>query len=213
MVGSLGRFGILTELSFKVFPAPQSYQTLQVGYTILPAALQALTLLDQSPLELYALDLQPNPAGFTLWLRIGGLASALPGRMTRLQQFLTSQTRPAHLEILQDDHQHWQNFKALTWVNPAAYLLKIPLTVEQIEPLERELPPVCTRYYMAGGQLAWVATTQLEGVAAVLHQQGLTGLVVQGATPQLIFGKPLDPSFAGRAKKALDPAGRFLPLL
>lgn len=213
MVGSLGRFGVLTELSFKVFPAPQTYQTLQVRYATLPAALQALTLLDQSPLELYALDLQPHPAGFTLWLRIGGLASALPGRMTRLQQFLTTQNPPIQLEIWEDDQQHWQNFKALTWVNPAAYLLKIPLTPDQIEPLETDLPPACTRYYMAGGQVAWVATNQLEVLAAVLHQHGLTGLVVQGTTPQLIYGKPLDQTFSGRVKKALDPTGRFLPLL
>ena len=32
MIGSLGQYGILAELSFKVFPRPEAYATLQIAY-------------------------------------------------------------------------------------------------------------------------------------------------------------------------------------
>src|SRR5574341_553876 len=50
MVGSLGQYGILVELTFKVFPGPATYATLQVAFPSLVEAMQAITRLGTASL-------------------------------------------------------------------------------------------------------------------------------------------------------------------
>jgi glycolate oxidase FAD binding subunit len=64
MVGSLGHYGALVELSFKVFPKPQVYQTLALTYPDTRTALQAIFALSSSTLEMDALDLEVNEEAF-----------------------------------------------------------------------------------------------------------------------------------------------------
>ena len=45
----LGRFGIFTDITFKVFPQPRAYVTLTAGYANLEAALQAIYRLSVTP--------------------------------------------------------------------------------------------------------------------------------------------------------------------
>ena len=84
MVGSLGRLGVLVELSFKVFPRPPAYATLQATYPSLDAGVAALCNLLSAPLDLEALDLEVSDAGpdagATLWLRLGGLPEMFEAR-------------------------------------------------------------------------------------------------------------------------------------
>ncbi len=83
MVGSLGALGSLVELTFKVFPKPEAYATLRQSYASLDVALAALYRLTGSAMEIFALDLEPTPDGAILWVRLGGLAAALPERLVR----------------------------------------------------------------------------------------------------------------------------------
>jgi glycolate oxidase FAD binding subunit len=91
-VGSLGRYGVLVELTFKVFPRPQAFQTVRAAYPDLAAALGATFRLAQTSLEMDAVDLLPQAGGCTLLLRVGGLAAVLPERAARLGQFLREKT-------------------------------------------------------------------------------------------------------------------------
>ena len=85
MVGSLGALGVLVELSFKVFPKPEAYATLRVPHPTLDDALATLHRLTGSQMDFFAIDLEPTLDGATLWVRLGGLAAALPERLARLR--------------------------------------------------------------------------------------------------------------------------------
>ena len=78
MAGSLGGYGYLVELSFKVMPSPAAWVTVQVSYPTLEAGLEALVGLTRQPLEIYALDMQSDDWGATLFVRLGGAAGSLP---------------------------------------------------------------------------------------------------------------------------------------
>jgi glycolate oxidase FAD binding subunit len=65
LVGSLGRFAVLGELTFKVFPRPAASRTLAVPYTR-----ERLAALARSRYEIDALDVPPG--GETLLVRLAG---------------------------------------------------------------------------------------------------------------------------------------------
>src|ERR1700760_1895845 len=81
MVGSLGRLGVLVELSFKVFPRPEASATLRAEQPDLPTALEQVRRLARGPIELDAIELHPSG---TLWLRLSGPARTLAARCERL---------------------------------------------------------------------------------------------------------------------------------
>ena len=118
-VGSLGRYGILTEVSFKVFPRPRTYMTLAFTYPSLAAAQQAVFRLATQPLDIDALDLEPaEGAAFRLRLRVGGLEAGLPDRVTRLEAFLQGEHPRLPQQLLLGDHETscWDAINSLSWV-------------------------------------------------------------------------------------------------
>jgi glycolate oxidase FAD binding subunit len=207
MVGSLGRLGVLVELTFKVFPAPEAYATLALSYPSLDAALKDVVCLSLSPLELHALDLEPVEKGWRLWARLGGLAEALPARIERIRKFLSA---PAES---MDDHL-WQNVKELDWAPQGWSLIKIPLTPKRIPALEARLQEIETRRrYSAGGNVCWLASPAvLSGLDTLLTNLDLSGLVLLGPAGPARLGIDPGAPFARRIKQALDPDARFLDL-
>lgn len=63
LIGSLGSLGILTDITFKVFPRPPASATLKIGFPGLAQALQARQRILNSPFPLQALDLFDASAG------------------------------------------------------------------------------------------------------------------------------------------------------
>jgi glycolate oxidase FAD binding subunit len=212
MVGSLGRLGILVELTFKVFPGPEAYATLKVFYPTLDEAMAALYRLAKSPLECYAADLEPAAGddGVTLWLRLGGLAQVLPQRLARLQEFL------AGGQMIQgtEETSLWQQVRELAWVPPGWLLVKIPLTPRRIPALAGQLAGRrASCRYSVGGNLAWLAWSPDEGLDTLdqlLAKQNLAGLLLFGPPGRPYLGAYSGGILASRVKQALDPAGRFL---
>ena len=98
-VGSLGRFGVLLELTFKVFPQPASYATLKVMRPDMDTAVQTLQRLATSSLEMDALDITPPG---TVWIRIGGLPEAIEIRLDNLRRFC------AGGDVIVQDSDFWQ---------------------------------------------------------------------------------------------------------
>src|SRR5207249_790891 len=62
LVGSCGRFGVLVEVTFKVFPAPQSWLTLRVPCANAGDAADIIAKAARSRWELDALDYVPGEA-------------------------------------------------------------------------------------------------------------------------------------------------------
>jgi glycolate oxidase FAD binding subunit len=209
-VGSLGRYGVLVELTFKVFPRPQAFQTVRAAYPDLAAALGVTFRLAQTSLEMDAVDLLPQAGGCTLLLRVGGLATALPERAARLGQFLREKTGAGETAVLSDDAdaQQWQMANNLAWAPPGAAMVKIPIAPKQAPALDAGLGDWPRRYTCAAN-VAWVATEN----TAVLHQTlcdlGLVGLQLTGQAADPILGQRRGASLARRVKQALDPDAVF----
>lgn len=202
-VGSLGQFGVLLEVTFKVFPRPASYTTLKVTRPDMGSAVKTMQQLLLSSLEVDALDLIPPG---DLWIRIGGLPESLPTRLDNLQRFC------GEGEIIPEDGEMWRDAAELSWVAADALAVKIPLTPKRIGPLEAVLAPrAVERRYSVGGNVAWAAWHDSpETLDKLLLDQGLSGLVLLGTPPDNpLLGKQPDPIFIERVKQALDPDGRF----
>jgi glycolate oxidase FAD binding subunit len=208
MVGSLGRLGILVEASFKVFPAPVAYATLRADYPTLTAALAALRPVVQGPYDLEALDLIPEGDGVAVYIRMGGVRSALAERLARLTTVLGAGTR------LSDEEEAalWEAQREFLWAEEGAALVKVATTPSNLPALDRALGEAnADRRYAVGGNLTWIVWPgPLVGLHDLLAGQKLAGLVVRGAAVQPLIGRDLEWVFAGRIRQALDPNHRFV---
>lgn len=225
MVGSLGRLGVLVELTFKVFPGPAAYTTLKLTYPHLETALTDIYRLATSPLELYALDLEPaaevrgKKQTWMLWARLGGLPEALPARCERLREFLLAPKGGATAADVLDgpaESEMWQQVKNLSWTPEDWALVKVPLTLKRIPTLEARLNKVETRRrYSAAGNVVWLAwpaakpewRTKLNDLLTNLD---ISGLALLGPAGSAQLGVNPGASLTRRLKQALDPVGRFL---
>lgn len=208
MVGSRGGLGVLVELSFKVFPRPQAFVTLRRECASLDEALQVMHRAAAARLDIDALDLEPVENGYVVWVRMGGLAAALPKRLERLVEAVGAG------RVLQDadEEQLWRLVRELTWVPPDWSLVKTPLTPGRMAALEAALAgKEILRRYSGGGQVAWLAFPQSpRHIAELLAAHNLVGLALFGAQGSPQLGEMPGKTLLQRVKRALDPAYRFV---
>ncbi len=210
-VGSLGRYGVLVELSFKVFPRPHAHLTLEFIYPSLDEVLRAVWRLAVEPLDIEALDFEPaGKTEFRLLVRLGGLEAGLPDRAARLEEVLQCHRQPLPQQTLLGDREAacWQDLNQLAWVPPGAALIKIPLAPRSVPTLDARLRSAVRRYTLGGG-VAWLAADDAESVRAMLTDLGLVGLRMGGAGGDPILGRRRGLVLAERVKRALDPTGKF----
>lgn len=210
MVGSLGRLGILTEVTFKVFPRPQIYASLRIDYPTVAAALAAMQQVANARLDLDALDIGVTPQHYTLWVRLGGWETILAQRLAQVRTLLGAGDElsgPA-------EDAAWHAVQEFTWALPSAALVKVATTPATLPRLDEALHQAdAQRHYAVGGNLTWIAWPDaLTELDALLRELRLSGLILRGPTNQPWIGHPIDNGFMQRIKRALDPDGRFLPL-
>ncbi len=207
LVGSLGRFGILAELSFKVFPHPVEEVTLRVDCADLGSAVSRLVEAARERWELDRLEIVPSEQA--LYLSLGGpgralgrLAADIEGRWLGDVKQLDGEEAAAF----------WAEARELRWA-AGRTLVKVATCPSQVESLDRRLRPLggVVRRYACGGALAWLA---IEGspqpLEAVLADLGLSGLVIQGEPgAPLHVGMRREDRIVAAMKEALDPVGRF----
>ncbi len=205
-VGSLGRLGILTEATFKVFPSPPAFATLNAPCIDISAAQALLARIATSALELEAVDVSVHEGGPTLHLRLGGLARALPERMARLRAFV------GHGDDVDDDAAFWRDRNAFAWVPPGAALAKVPISPHVLVALDGALAGAgAQRVYSVGGHLAWVGWPHnVTALDTLLHEQGLAGLLLRGDAVSPLLGVRVGATTLERVKGVLDPDRRFL---
>ena len=206
MVGSLGGLGVLVELTFKVFPKPEAHTMLRLACGTLDDALQALYRLQTARLDVDAVDIEMQ-SETTAWVRLAGLAKALPARLERLRGVLDGG------DVIEGVSEAglWRRARELEWVPPGWTLLKAPLTPRRIPTLEASLEGrEAMRRYSSGGQVAWIASPERpQEIDALLSSQGLAGLALYGPPGTVRLGVRPGEAFARRVKQALDPSGRF----
>ncbi len=233
MVGSLGRLGILTELTFKVFPAPPSTATLRADFRDVGEAVAAIVLLGRSRFDLEALDLVPTDGGASLWIMIGGIATSLPDRLERISRFLREAAADggpspivmeaggllgeggeARAQVIPhgDAADHWTETAEATWCPAGTPLFKIPVTPGRLVAMDREWAARgAIRRFAVGGQTAWVAwPDSVDDLHVSLVRAGLGGVQVQGpAGGRPWVGMIPGKAFLERVAAALDPDRRF----
>jgi len=208
MIGSLGCLGVLVDLTFKVFPRPRRYVTLELERPNLADALEQLSRLMSAGFNLEAVDLEPPGK---LWVRLGGNSETLPGRLDRLRNVLGR----GEARTDEEESSLWQRATDFAWSPPGASLVKIPVTLALIPSLEEHLSQIsCRRRYCSAGNLLWLAWTDaLERLESILQTLGLGGLLLDGpgAGPGAgpFLGLRNGQVLTQRIKQALDSQGRF----
>ena len=174
-VGSLGRFGVLGEMTFKVFPRPAATLTLRLQANSIESAEEIFTRAANSRWEADALDLLPGTHDVALRLR--GPESALPSLAEEIRKAFPCESlvlSTAEAETL------WKDLREFGWAPSGETLLKVALAPADAAPLVRALG--CTRLHVsAGGNVAFVsvpANLKTDALDATLQQLGLPALTL-----------------------------------
>jgi glycolate oxidase FAD binding subunit len=208
-VGSLGRFGLLTEVTFKVFPVPSSSLTLRLSAPNIEAATNILVEAAKARWEVHALDIVPGT--FDICARLGGPAKAL-------QEISHDILRRWPGEVLHEDgaEKTWTGLKEFIWAYPTGPLIKIVLTPSALPACYRGLQSLdgARIHVSCGGNQAFVSLPESGSASrldAILRELSLRGMTLRGPG-QLWWGLHSRPEITRAVKQALDPQNRFAGL-
>lgn len=205
MVGSCGRFGVLAEMTFKVFPSAQAHATVTVEAADLRSALVLMKRVLAGRFDLEAVDLE---APGTLQVRVGGFAEALPARVRALQAALGTASQVLDAE---DDERLWRRARELAWVAADQALVRVPMTTTRVEEVDALLAGKdAARRYGLAGNVAWIAWPgDIEELSRGLAAAGLAGQVLRGACERPFIGHVPPNEFDRRVRRVMDPDARF----
>ena len=209
MVGSLGQFGIMTELTFKVFPLPSAQTTIQVLCQSHEKAVDSIATAARSRWELDAVNYQPGTK--TIYLRIAG-----PDRSNQLIAKEILDHWKGDASVVSPDHsdRYWSSVRELSFAGAEAIIVKVPTTTSNffslILPFSDD-PEVETQVCCAGS-LTFLAIRSTESVTAVdriLRKMSLTGMVLRGPVDTTWLGEYRPRAIDYAVKQAMDPANKF----
>jgi glycolate oxidase FAD binding subunit len=208
MVGSLGRLGVIVELSLKVFPRPAATATVRFPTRGLEAGLLAIAALARGPIPVTALDLDPD-GGVTA--RIGGDAELIDARAARLARAVEPGGEPL---VGDAEVALWDQARSFVWVGPDARLVIVPVASRRLTALDDELDRrgVARRYGLAANVawVAWPTAVPLAQLSDLLAAHALSGVALTGEPlAEPLLGAATGGAFARRITGALDPAGAF----
>jgi len=209
-VGSLGKYAVLTELTFKIFPEPPAFTTVRLEFASLDDVLSAIYFINQSIFELDALDIEPDGNKWWMVVRITGTSDTLPERTQRFVRVLKTNTALKDSDELSAKSSPWETFNDLSWVENATTLVKVVLSPKQIPALEMDIQKLSLqRRYSVGGNIGWITTGDLSALSTTLENHQLTGLPILGRADSDIIGQPINNILADRVKHVFDPENKF----
>lgn len=204
VIGSAGRFGIVAELSLKVFPAPAATCTLVTEAVSVPDALAAIRRLAGAGLELDALDFEVS-AG-RLAVRLAGTDETLAARSRRVSDILGL---PAARLMGAAERAVWTPLDLGVWA-AGRPVVKVPSTPTRVPGLLDALAPIGTCRVSAAGQVVYLAVTgDLPAAGRALAGAAAPGRVVVGHPYGERLGVAGSPVFHDRVRQVLDPDARF----
>jgi glycolate oxidase FAD binding subunit len=220
MVGSLGRLGVIVELSLKVFPRPAATVTVRFLGHGLAAGLSAVAALARAPIPVSALDLAPDGTVTTCISGVDGPKTGHIGKFSARQhgvggrgERLARLVEP-HGALVEGEGAYWDEARSFAWVGDEARLVVVPLSPRRVLALDAELERRgATRRYGLAANVAWIGwpeSESLDDLSVLLAAQGLSGVALTG-TPLVdpLLGAVTGGAFARRLASALDPAGAF----
>lgn len=217
MVGSFGRLGVMTEVTFKVFPKPEMRITVTHDAGDLRKAVELVCRVARGPFEAEAIDL--TPPGKVV-VRLVGHESALKARLESMEKVLgvsfdrVASTESSDLSDKSDSSDYWQ--RALSWKTNAADCTRVraALTPADVEALDAKLEAAAAsrRYSVAcnAAFIEWPNTKPLAELDALLASLHLGGIALNA--DRIWLGKRMGLGFVERVKAALDPQNKLGPL-
>ncbi len=205
-VGSLGRYGALAEITFKVFPSPATRLTLKLPTTGAEAATKVLTDAANSRWECDALDFLPD--GKTVCLRLAGPASALETLSKEILARWPGQTLSAD-----EADAAWAELREFRWAHAGGTLVKVAITpgiVPYLDAAARAFDGA-RAHFSAGGNTAFVsmpASIPATALQERLRALSLPAVSLSGNAP-LWCGLRANSTIGPAVKQALDPQNRF----
>lgn len=198
-VGSAGRFGLLAEVSFKVFPRPAALRTLRLEAKDDADKARLLTAGAATRWELDALDAAVDEGA--VYARLGGPPAALDLLAAEvLGRF------PGRVLAEDEAAARWRSVGEFAWAHADGRLAKVALT-----PLQT--PEFCAWVKAQAGARGWVSAGGNAGYFS-LPTGGeppscpWPGLTLRGGGA-LWLGPRREPGVARAVKAALDPQGRY----
>lgn len=209
MVGSLGRLGIITELTFKVFPFQRFQKTIQIKCQTHEEAIETISTAARSRWELDAIDYRTNDKA--IHLRIAG-----PERSNEIiaSEILDRWDGEASVISSDESDRYWTSVRELSFAGPEAVVAKVPMTTTRILELTRAFAddPNVETHLSVAGSLAWLAIKSdglISKIDKTLRQMSIAGLVVRGAADTMWLGQREDREIDRSIRKAMDPVNKF----
>lgn len=205
LVGSAGRYGVVGEISLKVFPAPEGRVTVRMTCGTLAAALDGHRRVREVVHDLDALDV--DLTGHVLYVRLAGALAALPARTATVRRLLGD----GATEVVDGDTERelWHDAAECAWAPAGTAIVKVPSTPSGLAHLATALSGLGPLRATSGGAAVWLATPEPMEVVAARLPGTARGVIVRGAGCGRVLGRPLGNAFDERVRRALDPAGRF----
>jgi glycolate oxidase FAD binding subunit len=197
--GSAGRFGVLAEVSFKVFPQPVTTRTLRLEVDG-PAA-RAKVLMEAAATRWEPSALEAPARENFVYLRLAGPPPALDALTAEvLGRWPGTTLADRDAEVL------WRDVRAFGWAHATGTLVKIALTPGQIPDFEALFPnlPGARGWIGNGGNTGYLSLAP----DATLPPLEWPALTLRGDAPLWPGARP---RFAvmRAVKAALDPPNRF----
>jgi glycolate oxidase FAD binding subunit len=205
-VGSAGRFGVLGEFTFKVFPRPQTALTVRLAADGPGAVTRTLVEMGSTRWELDALDAPPGADA--VYVRLAAPKAAAEA----MAREIASGRSGTILEAGAAD-AFWSDLGEFRWAHPGGILLKVALAPLQLPEVMSALRAAAGArlHVTSGGNAAFVSLPDagdLPGLDAALSGLGIGAMTLRGEAPLWIGARPR-PEIAAAVKRALDPADRF----
>ena len=210
LVGSLGRLGVMTELTFKVFPQPVSQTTLRLACASHQQALERTSAIASSRWEADAIDYDPDQRA--LYVRIAGPVEANDAIAADISKHWGDDVAPLEPDSAR---QHWQSLSELRPRNESTRIAKISTTPKQFLALQQlsETNASIRLHLSVAGAVTWAWLDSDDAVKMVddlLSQLNHCGLIVVGHSVKSIWlGQRPTSNMETKIHEAMDPAGKF----
>ncbi len=216
LVGSLGRLGVMAELTFKVFPDPPSRRTLRVTCRDTDEALVRLAEAARSRWEIEAAEYRPGDGAIDL-----RLAGPVPVVET-LGRCVIARW-PGDVRVLEpaEADRRWRADADWTRLSAETVLVKVPVTIERFRSLAAAFDDVRCELRLGGaGTVAWIVLEDVGPLAVVdrrLKSLSLPAMTVYGppaaleVTGGVWIGRPPGDGVLPAIRDAIDPGRTFPP--
>ena len=208
LTGSMGRLGVMVEMTFKVFPMPGSKQTLAVACESLETAMQRMSVAAASSWELDAIDYRP--AAKSIFLRVAG-----PEQVNQILVKKINDLWGADVTELTNGVALWQEVTELEWSQESRPLaVKVPVHRSVLRPLVDLAGQRIgvDLHFSAAGAVAWLlceSQDDVDELDRVLLESEVAGLVVRGTPTRPNIGSWPRTEISLAVKQAMDPISKF----